>query len=327
MKFDKELVLKNKFWFLLVVTLPLSLGALFILATSVSGEINSNRAKIEKALKEFTAAGDIKTDEEIKKVTREAEIEEGKKNLIWKEEFAKQEGLFLWPDQVEKEFNFKSGLFAQKIQITKAEAGGPPAKNEERLIHGTVTRQEGDALVVLGADKKEYRFHQAKNVIIAGGDYVFGTIPVNTAVEVTFHRGKYFMEPLTEKELGVYRRFEVYTSQIEPLLALVEPMNEKGEGIVQLPGYWFMKDCKLPSSQQLFLNYLENGWEDAQEFSEEAWLAQEDIWVQQELYRLIRAANKSVSEFQGKGGEERTRFTLSRTPSGTWTCNGTAPKS
>ena len=30
MKFDKELVLKHKFWFLLVVTLPLSLGALFM---------------------------------------------------------------------------------------------------------------------------------------------------------------------------------------------------------------------------------------------------------------------------------------------------------
>ena len=50
MKFDKEIVLKHKFWFLLVVSLPLSIGAIFLLVTTVSGDINRNREKIEKEL-------------------------------------------------------------------------------------------------------------------------------------------------------------------------------------------------------------------------------------------------------------------------------------
>src|SRR5262249_49976 len=39
----------------------------------------------------------------------------------------------------------------------------------------------------------------------------------------------------------------------------------------------------------------------------EAWIAQENLWIQKEIYRMVRAANDEVAVFKGKGGKERNK--------------------
>jgi len=60
----------------------------------------------------------------------------------------------------------------------------------------------------------------------------YESLKINDKVTVKFNKGKYFNEPLTAEEKSVYVKSSL--SQIDPLLAQVEPMNEKGEGVVQL---------------------------------------------------------------------------------------------
>ncbi len=142
----------------------------------------------------------------------------------------------------------------------------------------------------------------------------FAGIQRGDQVAVAFHQGKYFAEPLTDRELQIYTGSNVYLSQIDRLLTQVEPMTAKGEGVVQLRTTggtnWYYKKGDLPPSRddQRFLVYLNEGWKDATgEISEEAWIAQEDLWVQSEIYRLIRMANDNVSKFKGTGGDAKNK--------------------
>ncbi len=328
MKFDKELVLKHKFWALLAVSLPLIFGAIFLLTTSVSGDIIKTRTDIEKKIKDFSQTNiEIKTPAEIAEVRRIADMEDAKKKVVHAKAFQKQEPLFMWPERVESEFNFRNGLFAQKITIKKGDAAGETPKDEERLVHGTIERVTANVLEVLGTDKKtKYSFFRTTRVL--NGNAVEGDDPVKevtfpeirnyvkSRVSVAFHRGKYFNEPLTDSEQDTYKLLNVYLSQIDPILAQVQPMDERGEGVVQLKG-WTYKKGELPPGKpaQRFLTYLDQGWVNAQgDISEEAWLAQEDLWIQQELYRLVRLANDYVSRFKGEGGADKNKSYTFKNP-------------
>ena len=183
-------------------------------------------------------------------------------------------------------------------------------------MHGVVRDSKGSYIEVETKDKKRHRIFESlrveKNVSVDGDDKAkdirFGDIKVNDKVIVEFHRGKYFYEPLTNDELSTYKRKDDekgYMSQIDPLLEQVDPMTETGEGVVQLKNWFYKKGAaaagNLPSKKtgsQRFINIVEQGWGNAVgDISEQAWLAQEDIWVQRELYRLIRLANDYVSKF------------------------------
>jgi hypothetical protein len=320
MKFDKDMVLKHKFWVLLAVSLPLILGSLFILVTAVSGDIRRTRASVEKQLKDFTKTTEVKSPKEIEDARREADVEKSKEQVVWRMAWDKQEPLYLWPEKVEKEFNFRSGLFAQQIKVDRNPPAQEAPKDEERLVHGIVRARERNFIDVEGNNKKTYKFMRTTNVVtnpVDGDDKEketsFEGIRIGDRVSVAFHKGKYFNEPLTDSELGTYTLLNVYLSQIDPLLAQVEPVNEKGEGVVQLKG-WPYKKGELPTKVK-FLTYLEEGWVNAQDdVSEQAWLAQEDIWIQQELYRLIRLANDYVSKFDGTGGEDKNKVYTFKNP-------------
>ena len=323
MKFDKETALKHKFWILLLVSLPLSLGAIFFLATAVSGDINLARKKADAEKKKYTTnIPDIKTPLDIQQARHEAEIEKAKEQVVWAQAYEEQEPLFTWPDLVEETYNFRSGLFAQKIKVYRGKAEPPPeTAKKDRVMQGVVRESKGYYIEVETKDKQRHKLFESlrvdKNISVEGDDKVkdtqFGAIKKNDKVVIDFHRGKYFYEPLTNFELSTYKRNadKGYLSQIDPLLEQVDPMTETGEGVVQLRatggGTWFYKkgaaeSGDLPSKkfgQQKFINYLEQGWVFAQgDISEQAWLAQEDIWVQRELYRLIRLANDYISKFE-----------------------------
>ncbi len=317
MKFDKEIVLKHKFWLLLIVTLPLSLIAIFYLVTSVSGEISATNDAIKKDLTAFLKNHAIRKDSEIKEMEKAAKFEKSQEAVLWEQAFAHQEDLFLWPKEVEDKFNFRAGMFAQKIQILK---GGENPKDDKNTIHGEVVEQLATSMKLKGADQKVHTIYPAFVVSIVGGDVQsFGKIEPGTHVAVTYNRGKYFNEELTNNELDTYKRPGVYESQIRPILLQVQPVNDKGDGVVQL-GQWLYKDSEaVPSwskQEQFFLNFLDKGWsEDSTgNLSEEAWLAQEDLWIQTEVYRLIRMANDFVAVFEGKGGSAKDTVSTFRNP-------------
>ena len=68
---------------------------------------------------------------------------------------------------------------------------------------------------------------------------------------------------------------------------------------------WPYKPETYPPADAQFFRYVANEWLDDYNFSDEIWMAQEDLWVQREIYRIIREANDSVSVFQGKGGDAK----------------------
>ena len=131
MKFDKATVLKHKFWILLLVSVPLSLGAIFFLVTAVSGEINSHKKKIEDEYKRYAKSHEIKTPAEIQKARLEAEAEKDKEKVVWAQAYEAQKDLFTWPDLVEEKYNFRTGLFAQKVKVFRGKAGTAPGDIQE----------------------------------------------------------------------------------------------------------------------------------------------------------------------------------------------------
>src|SRR5205823_2403755 len=52
-----------------------------------------------------------------------------------------------------------------------------------------------------------------------------------------------------------------------------------------------------PGSKDLFFTWLPGEWAPSAEIHKEIWTAQEDLWIQKELFRLIAQANDYVATF------------------------------
>ncbi len=243
MKFDKEKILKHKFWVMLLVVLPLSLGAIFILVTAVAGDISQARTKIESELKKMQAVKKrlLKTPDALAEAEKEALIEKNKEEDVWEQNWEAQKSSFFWPKAIEEKFDFQNGIFAVKIQFLKGEGA---VENSRNKITGEVVQQKGYYIVVRSTDKNkkahEYKVYPAQKIDIED-KITFGNIPTGKTMAVTFNRGKYFNELLTNAELFLLKQVgdltqDPYLSQIMPIIEQLQPMNDKGEGVVQLPG-------------------------------------------------------------------------------------------
>ncbi len=319
MKFDKETLIKRRFWILLGLAVPVSLAAIFLLLTAVGAEIAREREKLAKKLDEVKQAskGEAKNETGVAIRAKEAEDWEKEKAKVWKSAFVAQEPLTTWPDSFEKNFLFNSGLFAVDIVIDrKGETPAEPAKDDDNHFQGTVKQREKDYLIVVGQDKQEKWFFRTDKGTVSvntaeGQKTTFQEIRPKDQVRITFEKGKYFYDPLTDSEQTEYTRS--YHAQIPDILRLVDPVDNKGNGTVQLKGWfaeegWFGKKEKWPAKEARFFSFVADDWKTASNISEEAWIAQEDLWIQRELYRLVRMANDYVSKYQGPGGQEKNKW-------------------
>lgn len=315
MKFDKELLLKHKFWIVLGLAIPSSLAALFLLTSTVGGQIAASRKKLEDARKKIETAPSV-TRGEIESEALKAKLEKAKESVAWALAYKEQAALFRWPDEVEQGFDFMNGLFAYEIKVDRAKEDAKEAKPEDKAeekkepsdedpnpLEGVVEEAGAgpDVRVVKGTNGKKYTIRRTQNLKIVSDDKDIRNFPdirVGDKVTVSYNKGKYFMhDALTDSEQAVYVKIGVYHSQIDPILRQVDPMRPDGKGVVQLKG-WLYEPGKRPPGNAHFFTYLENGWVNInQDLSEEAWLAQEDLWIQKEIYRLIRLANDEVSKF------------------------------
>ena len=108
----------------------------------------------------------------------------------------------------------------------------------------------------------------------------------------------YFGDDLGPKEGEYFERNKFrdeYKSQLKDFEKIVQPVNHKGEGAVQVKGG--------PDAWESFLG-LNRGFQHSPS-KDDVWLAQEDLWVKRELLRVVRDANDSVARFkQVKPGDD-----------------------
>lgn len=84
---------------------------------------------------------------------------------------------------------------------------------------------------------------------------------------------------------------DCYRKQVKDLVAVVQPVNEKGEGVVQFRGSW--KEVITHVSK-----WVSSGGPLTVPSSEDVWLAQEDLWIQKELLQVIRDTNDSLAVYE-----------------------------
>jgi hypothetical protein len=335
MKIDKDALIKHRFWIIVGLSVPLALIAIILLATSVSNAIASVRTKLQKVETDLkNAQKDPKTPDDIerKKIEASKLIEEETK--AWKKAFKDQETLARWPRKMEETYHFADGWFASEVKVIKAPENKAdwPADKEGELHHGTVRSGDNEQFTILDRDGKTRTFYVTPRLIEEKAKSEDGDakeIPIgklstdakDKLVAVVYQKGRYFNDRLTKAEIDLYKK--TYHSQIPPILRVVDPLRiEKGEddkpfvaGVVQLrsSSNWMFnqsadqnykeipEDKKkelLPPEGSKFLRYLATDWKATSDISDEAWIAQEDLWIQTEIYRLIRAANDSVAEFK-----------------------------
>jgi hypothetical protein len=81
---------------------------------------------------------------------------------------------------------------------------------------------------------------------------------------------------------------------------------------VQLKGWLYSPDS-LPdeaanAADLRFINYVKVKWDNGIDFSKGAWIAQEDLWIQKEIYRIIGETNNTVSLFEKQKGNDNEKF-------------------
>lgn len=320
-KFDKDLLIKHKFWVLLGVSVPLIIAAFFILGTSVSADIESQKKKNSDKEKSLKTSGLIGpgVNEPLRKVAEQRKLNETDVHAI---AFKEQEPISTWPKAIEDTFDFAHGWFATEVRVLPApkdlkDKSTWPA-NEDGLFHGIVKEIDENSAEVEGYEKfkdkekdefrdKTAKFYRTAKLKVTfqekkdGEKESWGTIRSGWFVAISYYKAKYFYDPLTDAETTVF--VNSYSSQLDGILRMIDPVDEKGNGTVQFHG-WPYRPGALPSPSMKFFTYVPK-WKDEGFIYEEAWLAQEDLWIQRELFRIIRSANDIIGKC--KFGEDKDK--------------------
>lgn len=103
MQVDKETLIKNRFWVLFGVFVPLAFFAVIWLQTAVEGAVEEERQKIKKHREELAKnANDAKLagHKELTLCKEKIEKLSKRKQTVWKEAWDYQQGLMFWPAKV-----------------------------------------------------------------------------------------------------------------------------------------------------------------------------------------------------------------------------------
>lgn len=296
---DKEKLLKNKFWIILVLAVPMILASQYIVMGPVADEIAKKKKAVMAELKK-QVPGPFYNAENIQKKLNEAEAVRKQEYKWWEELYAGQAPYLFWPQKFEETYPMKDGKFLRELKYLDAAGGAVP--DDKHHFTGKLVSRDNDYLTVAGKDGKKHKFYRVgKDEMKLERGMNYFDLPLDREVQVTYQTGRYFNDKLSDTEQSNYTRN--YGSQIRPILELVEPMNDEGEGVVILKDWLVPKKSakELPPATSLFLRTVPLPWKSDADISEEAWIAQEDLWIQKEIYRLIRQANDYVGKMEGKG--------------------------
>ncbi len=300
-KFNKDAMLKHRFWVIASLTILLTLGGLFYLALYGSEDANKKRSKYKTDLGQLKNAKGQSSSQVIEFYGKEVDKAKSNESTVWKDAYKAQDTLFIWPAEMEKKFEFLNGRFVTEIRISKLadERDWPP--DSEFLMHGKLAVLENEWLEIKNRKGETVRMFRTPNPKITLADenkaIDWGNELINHNKQlfaVSYQSGRYFGDSLTDTERREFRLN--YKAQVNEILKSVDPVDEKGNGVVQLRN-WLYRPDKLPEDKERFIRFVTKDWNPRDDYSKEAWIAQENIWIQREIYRLIRAANDDISKF------------------------------
>ena len=204
---------------------------------------------------------------------------------------------------MEDEFEFSKGIFEQAIRVYPGKTAADfKSENNDSSLYGTVLKVEKNVLLVRNNEGKQFKVF--RTVADQNRAQYFALKPGDT-VGIFYQTGKFFGDKLTEDEQQVYK--DSYRDQIWDIMEQVEPLDRSGNGVVQL-GTWLNERGGLTQKRPFFF-FLDKDWDFTlgETFSEQIWIAQEDLWIQNEIYSVIRKANDSISKFEGIGGKDKDK--------------------
>lgn len=319
----KEMLLKHKFWVLIGVTAVLTLAGLGYIQIYGSDDAQKTAGKYKG---EITGAKGLRASHNQESIefwqdqVKAAKAQEAK---VWKAAYLAQKDLFTWSREVEKKFDFEHGNFAHEIKVFKKtdEKNWPEDRTDLEpgqlcLAHGELVDVEENRALVRVRKKGPVWFYRAKrSMLIADGEgepkkeYRSADELLRqkgSLVAITYQVGRYFGDELLDKEEAEFA--DSYYPLIHEILETVDPVRKNGKGVVQLNNWPYLND-KLPeeSDRVRFIRFMnreregKKGWDKANPLWKEAWMAMEDIWIQREIYQIIRDVNDEISVFKPVG--------------------------
>ena len=282
------------------MSVPLSLAAIFILAAFIPAQIAKDKKLIEDNLKSTAQIkSNLRNPGHIEKAKEEADKEEAKKAVVWAQAYKEQEGLATWPAEIENKYGFSNGLFAVEVKMS---ANDPAGADSDRMFHGRVEKADKEKIVVKPAKGDAKTFYKTADsrlrVSDEGNKSNWFEIAPGKFVAITYERWKNFNDQLTKEEQEEFKNAYQNYDYLNDILKQVDPVRENGKGVVQLRGWLWQQGGRKPRDGSKFISFFPKEWDLTRDISEEAWIVMEDMWIQQELYRLIRLANDYVGKFK-----------------------------
>ena len=163
MKFDKETLIKQRFWIMLGVAFILALAGIGYLEIAVGAD--SVVQDIKKKLSSASSKGQVNNKDTIDARRKDAEKVQKAEAIVWKDAYDKQAKAFGWGKDFEKQFNFTNGKFANEIKLLKmADPKSWPADKEGEIVHGTWKDQNKDFLIIKTRTGQEITLNRTPNV-------------------------------------------------------------------------------------------------------------------------------------------------------------------
>jgi hypothetical protein len=299
MKMDKDTLIKQRFWVALCVPLVLFLVGLiwlsFIIPAGIATERKKANDKLDLAKK---AAGQVKNVSAVERAEKVAQIYKSKEDVVWINAYEAQKPLSTWPPDFEKQYHFQDGWFATEVK-SRGKDDKEPDEPEPGKFYGQTVQVARDFIKVKDKKGRSQTILATPDVKVDIGDDTkkddWEAIPRGMNVVVTYIQGRYFGDKLTRNELERYT--QTYKSQLGELFNILQPIRSDASGVVQF-GDNFVQSNEKPYPEQStnYFRYVEK-WDPVTVKTHEPWLAQEDLWIQREIYRLIRQANDYVAVF------------------------------
>jgi len=333
MKFnlDKDALKKHHYWVVAGGALLLSLVALFMLRTGVRANINAEKKKLEGSFTEIESASgkEVKSKASIEAKRKEAEDFKAQEVVVWKNASQKQADLIRFAPDVEAKYKFNRDPLTDEIGffLTSVDVHGEAMELDAQPLEGNtfkgtiLTTSEykitakgpvkyKEPAKVKGEEPTEktqemtYTLYNTPTVKLKreglDGQEVFGGLRIGDKITAKFERGRYFNDLLTQQERTDFSNS--YRDQYIGILKQVDPITTEETGVVQLGmgnrDFWPFPG-KPPETPMKFIHIIDKAeLVPTQDFSELAWIAQENVWIQRELYRLVDQANGYVRNFE-----------------------------
>lgn len=97
MKMDKETLIKNRFWVVLVSFLPIFLIIWLVLTFGVSGTVSAARDEVKKTKDAVSGIRDPKNEKFVAALEGKAKKLDGQKGVVWQQAWESQDGMMTWP--------------------------------------------------------------------------------------------------------------------------------------------------------------------------------------------------------------------------------------